>query len=115
MEIDYNALGARVRELRKEKGLKQSVLAEQVQIETSNISHIERGVSKVSLGTLVRIALALGVTVDDLLCYDFPYERTAYENDVTRELADCSPKELRLIAGVVKSVKVSLRKEGYDG
>ena len=68
MELDYTALGKRIRRRRKELGLTQSVLAERVDLEASNISHIERGASKVGLGSLVKIANVLQCSVDDLLC-----------------------------------------------
>ena len=42
MELDYVALGERIRQRRQEKGLTQSYVAEQAGIEPSNISHIER-------------------------------------------------------------------------
>ena len=46
----------------------QEKLAEISGQEPSNISPIERGATKLSLPTIVSIANALGVTVDDLLC-----------------------------------------------
>lgn len=43
MELDYRAIGIRIRRFRKERGMTQQVLAEQSRQEPSNISHIERG------------------------------------------------------------------------
>lgn len=43
MELDYQAIGVRIRRLRKEWGLTQQTLAEMSGQEPSNISHIERG------------------------------------------------------------------------
>ena len=83
MELDYIALGERIRSRRKEKGFAQNYVAEQAGIEPSNISHIERAVSKVGLGTLVKIANILECTVNDLLCVKllniscWKYQRTA--------------------------------------
>ena len=68
MELDYQAIGIRIRRLRKEQGLTQQRLAELSSQEPSNISHIERGATKLSLPTIVNIANSLNVTVDDLLC-----------------------------------------------
>ena len=47
-DIDYGIIGARVKELRKAKGLTQERLGELSGIEPSNISHIERGAAKLS-------------------------------------------------------------------
>ena len=63
MDLDYAALGKRIRTIRKKKQMTQEYLAEQVGIEPSNISHIERAASKVGLGTLVKIANALQCSV----------------------------------------------------
>ena len=46
MDLDYAALGKRIRTIRKKKQMTQEYLAEQVGIEPSNISHIERAASK---------------------------------------------------------------------
>lgn len=47
--IDYRIIGTKIRELRKEKGLTQERLGEISGIEPCNISHIERGATKLSL------------------------------------------------------------------
>lgn len=114
MELDYIALGERIRQCRKERKLTQGQLAEQVDLEPSNISHVERGVSKVGLSSLVKIANALGCTTDDLLCDSLQYEREAFEGELVRLSQDCTPKELRLITDLVRAMKESMRKRHYD-
>lgn len=110
MELDYAALGARIRRRRKKLGLTQSRLAEQVELETSNISHIERGASKVSLGSLVKIANALQCSMDDLLCDSLLQEREAFEGQLADLAKDCSPAELRILTEQARSLKDTLRK-----
>ena len=90
MGLDYQAIGTRVRRLRKARGLTQQTLAELSDQEPSNISHIERGATKLSLPTLVNIANALEVTVDELLCDSLPASRNVLEREVDQLLADCS-------------------------
>lgn len=68
MELDYAAIGRRIRMRRKAMGLTQQELAELVELEPSYVSHIERGATKLGLPTLVNLANTLRVTVDDLLC-----------------------------------------------
>ena len=60
--MDYIALGQRVRRIRKQKGLTQEVLAEQVGISASFIGHIERGSRIASLETLLQLCRALAVS-----------------------------------------------------
>ena len=64
-------------------------------LEASNISHIERGASKVGLGSLVKIANVLQCSVDDLLCDSLLWEREAFENELVKLTGDCTPAELR--------------------
>ena len=115
MGLDYQAIGTRVRRLRKSLGLTQQTLAEMSGQEPSNISHIERGATKLSLPTLVNIANALEVTVDELLCDSLPASRNVLEREVAQLLADCSHLELKIITETVLALKESLRRAGLGG
>ena len=110
MELDYVALGKRIRSYRKGKGFTQVYLAKQVGIEPSNISHIERAASKVSLGTLVKIANTLECTVNDLVCDSLEYERHSYENQLVEITKDCSPEDLRMIVNMVEALRENLKR-----
>lgn len=109
MEIDYQAIGTRIRRLRKAQGLTQQTLAELSDQEPSNISHIERGATKLSLPTLVSIANALGVTADQLLCDSIAASGTVYRQELMALLADCSHWELRLITETIRTLREGLR------
>lgn len=109
MEIDYRAIGVRVRRLRKERGMTQQTLAEVSNQEPSNISHIERGATKLSLPTLVSIANALGVTVDELLCDSLPASRSVFQSEAERMLSDCSHVEMKIITETIRTLKENLR------
>ena len=110
MELDYKAIGIRIRRFRKERGLTQQTLAELSNQEPSNISHIERGATKLSLPTIVNIANALGVTVDGLLCDSLLQSKASFERDAVAILADCTHQELKIITGTMRSLKENLRK-----
>lgn len=60
-------LGQNIEALRTEKGLSQAQLASQAQIPRSTLTNIESGVGNPSLNNLIRISLALGVSVEELL------------------------------------------------
>lgn len=109
MELDYHAIGDRIRRSRKKCGLTQQTLAERSNQDPSNISHIERGATKLSLPTLVNIANALGVTVDDLLCDSLENSRASYEREVSELLSDCTHQELKIITATMRALKESLR------
>ena len=67
MSINYEIIGSRIRGIRKNKKMTQEKLAELSGVEPSNISHIERAATKLSLPTLVSIANALDVTLDEIV------------------------------------------------
>lgn len=109
MELDYQAIGLRIRRLRKAQGLTQQTLSELSNQEPSNISHIERGATKLSLPTLVSIANALGVTTDELLCDSLRASRTIFEGELIYLLEDCSHWELKILTETIRTLKENLR------
>jgi transcriptional regulator with XRE-family HTH domain len=60
-------LGQRIRELRKERGMSQTELAEKSDVSLITISRIERGERDPHVMTLARIARGLGVQPFELL------------------------------------------------
>ena len=66
-ELDYVALGTRIRKARKEKHITQEKLGEICELSTAHIGHIERGTRIPSLDTLFRIAQALDISMDYLI------------------------------------------------
>ncbi len=109
MEIDYKSIGNRIRELRTAKGWTQAILAENSGVEPSNISHIERAATKLSLPTLVNIANALGVTLDEIAYGSLVKSAHVSVKMIDDILADCTPEELRSIAEVIRTTKIVLR------
>jgi len=59
--------GQKIREIRKQKGFSQEVLATKSKLHRTYISDIERGDRNVSLKNVEKIAKALGVSAHDLL------------------------------------------------
>jgi transcriptional regulator with XRE-family HTH domain len=60
-------IGKNIRQLRKEKGMKQIDLAYNCGFEKQNMQRLESGKTNPTIKTLSKIAEALGVTVIDLL------------------------------------------------
>ena len=61
MELDYRAIGKRIKIARIQANLKQEKLAEIINVSPTHLSNIETGTTHVSLQALVRIANALSV------------------------------------------------------
>ncbi len=109
MQLDYVIIGNRIREVRKAKKWTQEILAEKSGIEPSNISHIERAATKLSLQTLVSIANALEVSADDLLYGNLQKSTHVSAKIIDELLSDCTPDELVALAEVLKTTKHVLR------
>ena len=61
--------GARIKELRIQMGLTQNQVAELTNLEPRHISQIERGLSKGSIDTLIKLCNAYKIT-PDIILYD---------------------------------------------
>ena len=109
MGIDYISIGNRIKEIRTAKGWTQAKLAEESGVEPSNISHIERAATKLSLPTLVNIANALGVTLDEIAYGSLVKSSHVSIKMIDEILADCSPDELKSIAEVIRTTKSVLK------
>lgn len=113
MELDYKAIGKRIKIARIKADLTQERLAEAVQVSPSHMSNIETGTTRVSLTTLVTIANALSVTTDDLLCDSVIKARIQFERDIAEMLVDCNEYEIRMIADMAQALKETLRKDAH--
>lgn len=109
MSIDYVIIGSRIREIRKSKRMTQEKLGETSGVEPSNISHIERAATKPSLQTLVNIANALGVTLDEIVYNNLEKSAHVSVKMIDDLLSDCSAEELKALAEVIKTTKNILR------
>jgi len=109
MGVDYVSVGKRIKELRLEKRWTQAKLAEKSGIEPSNISHIERAATKLSLPTLISIANALEVTLDEIVFESLVKNAHISIKMIDDELSDCSPDELKSIFEVIKTTKAILK------
>ncbi|MBQ3016667.1 MAG: helix-turn-helix transcriptional regulator [Clostridia bacterium] len=62
------AIGKRIQEARKKKGLTQEKLAELIDVTPHFLSALERGIYNIKLDTLVQIINHLDCTADDIFC-----------------------------------------------
>ena len=66
------SFGGKLRELRLAKGFTQEQLANELGVEISQISRIERGVINTSVTTLYAISKTLKIYVSQLFLFDTP-------------------------------------------
>lgn len=112
MEIDYIALGKRVKKLRKEQKMTQEKLAELIDVSVPHMSNIENGKTKFSLQVLVDMADALKTTPDALMMDQVDDQirtRGMIIEEIGRELSDCTPVQITTLEEVVRNTKNILK------
>lgn len=111
MELDYKAIGKRIKIARIKADLTQERLAEAVEISPTHLSNIETGTTRVSLTAIVNLANALSVTVDDLLCDSVIQAKAQFEKDIAALLEDCDEYEIRMVRDMAQALKDTLRRD----
>ena len=110
MELDYKAIGKRIKIARIKADMTQEQLAERVGISPTHLSNIETGTTRVSLTTIVGLVNALNVTVDDVLCDNVIHAKIQFERDISQLLEDCDEYEIRIVKEMAEALISSLRK-----
>ena len=102
--MDLYCLGNRIRKTRMNCGFTQEKLAEMVDISTNFMSLIENG-RNMSVETLVKIADALGVTVDYLLSDTMEVQSDKIMTQIAQNLSTLSDDEKLFFLNVIKQYK----------
>lgn len=100
MKVDYQLLGQRIANRRKNNKITQERLAEYLDVSIAFVSKIERGKTQISLERLVQICQFLDISPGELITGAQPNTDT-YMNHELSELLEKCPKEL---IPVIKSV-----------
>lgn len=108
MPIDYETLGKRIANARKQAGITQEALVEQLNMTRKHISVIEAAIGHPSLETLVGIANALNVSLDDLLVDSLTHSASTADSEIHRLLLDCNAVEQEILTRMVKELKAIL-------
>jgi len=108
--LDYVQIGQRIREARNVKGWPQAELAFRAGLNSAYVSHIETGKAKLALPTIVKIANALSISTDELLCDSLNQTQHVYDKRIAAELRDCDNVELQAFLEIIRSAKKALRK-----
>lgn len=100
MELDYERIGKRIAQRRKQAGIKQNVLVERLNMSNNYLSSIERGRERPSLEILVGICNELEVTPDYLIMGNMN------SNNVPQDIADglrlCSKQDIELVSALIE-------------
>jgi transcriptional regulator with XRE-family HTH domain len=109
MEINYKKIGSRIRKERIKQKITQQYLAEISNLSTTNISHIERGATKLSLPSLIAIVNALNTTADRFLMDTVNNSDILFRAEFAELLSSCSKDEYRILINICKVIIENLR------
>lgn len=109
MELDFKAIGKRIKIARIRTNLTQETVADKIGVTPQHVSNIETGNSSVSLTTLVAIANLLNVSVDELLCDTVLKSKPVFIKEADEIFSDCNEYEVRVLVDVLKATKSSMR------
>lgn len=112
--VDYEDLGNRITRERHKLKMSQEALGEKAGISVQHISNIENAKTKVSLDALVRIVNALNLTLDKILGNSLEDAKVVFESELSKELVDCSTREIRFLIDVLRAAKKNLRTKDLD-
>lgn len=93
VKMDLSPIGSRIKAAREKKQITQEELAGLLDMSTTHISVIERGVKPPRLETLIRIANALDVSSDYLLMDILDNPADVVAGELSEIISKLSPKE----------------------
>jgi len=103
--VDYKAIGERIKTTRKQKKITQENIAEYLDISITYMSKLERGVEKINLKTLVKIAALLEVPPSFLLDGIAEIKNSDYlHNDLNEIIKKYNPNQMKLLLKISKNI-----------
>ena len=111
MEVDYKAIGQRIKIARIKKGVTQETVADLIDITPAHMSKEETAKTKDRLPTNIAIAKALSVTVETHLCDNVIASKIVFEKEAKDIFSDCDEYEVRFLVDLMKSAKIAFRKD----
>ncbi len=112
MSIQYESIGKRIKKFRMERNLSQEKLAEIIAVYPHHISQIENGRRIPSVETLILIANALNVTVDDLLADTLTRLESSTETEIVKIVTGCNEGEQNMLIKILQFMKALLKEFG---
>lgn len=101
MDCLVKCLGYKIKQIRTAKKIKQSELAELVDIDCKYLSRIETGISTPSLNTLFKIVKAIDTDISELFDYTDFKDRSIIIEELYRKIDSFSVEKLSLLMRIV--------------
>ena len=107
--MDKAAIGLRIKEARKLKGMTQELLAEIIGSGTTYISDIERGAKFPSLTLFIKIVNALDISADFILRGELESGKEHMYDNLTKKLDNITPKQRECVADIIDAYLKTLK------
>ena len=102
--IDYKEIGKRIRAERRRQDITQEKLAETAKISISFMGHIERGGRTLSIETLAKLADALNMSIEYIVCGEYNYQPKMLPSEVHDALNQMSDSQRKVFLGMMKTL-----------
>lgn len=103
-QIDYAELGKRIRNERKRQNLTQEQLAELTGISDSFMGHIERGGRTLSIETLVKLANALNLSIEYIVCGKYNYQPDMLPSEIYDALDRLNDRQRKIFLSIMRTL-----------
>ncbi len=97
-------IGKKIKYYRNQSGLTQEQLGEKVDLSTTYISAVERGMYSISLGKLVDILNCLGCSADDVFCDVLVCRNKCKASELSAKIEELPKDEQRRILEVLETL-----------
>lgn len=108
--MDYAEIGARIRAARIMQKLTQEEASEKCDITSSFYGNIERGDKKMSVETLIKISVGLGISTDSLLFGDSPRHAEQLTDILGKIRSNTDEKQFEKYLAVIKTLATIIDK-----
>lgn len=107
-EINYVEVGKRIVNLREQLNLNRTQLSKSVEVSIGYFCQIEKGQRNASLPVTIKLAEALGVSLDYLIYGDKSID--VDKKDLHNIIDNASSRQLKVISDILTSVIPNLKK-----
>ena len=99
-------VGRKIREIRKKLNITQDLFSEKLDIDTSTLSNIERGLSYPSMPTLLNIINVFKIKPDDLFRFDYLKDEINFENEMIEIIKKQPYEKKQILYRIIKQFAI---------
>lgn len=102
MNIDYKLIGKRIKDARREAGLTQEKMAEELDVSIGYVSQVERGTTKISLDLLGAISSILKKDVSYFVSESSVISENYIKSEIAADFSNLSSHDKQIVSELVK-------------